>query len=399
MSSIAITREGSLINVTLLIAGCCIGAGMIGMPVITALAGFLPASLAMVVCYIFATGSGLLILESTLWFENEVNLITMANFALGKIGKAVTWILFAFLFYCIFVAYIDGGGQLFTKVLSSLLQYPVAREIGILSCVGFIGAIVYFGTAAVSRASHLFLAGLAASFLALIALGLPHVKHEQLLHIDWKAAISAMPVLLVCFGYQNLVPTLTYYAKRNLTTLRTAIFVGNLIPLAIYTLWNYVILGILPNANSAEFVKIIGQSDLVTELLEKTSKSESVMFFAMTFSFFAILTPFMAITLSFVDFLKDGLKLPNAPKYKALTYSLVLVPPTLVTFYYPHLFLRALGFAGGFADVLLFGILPVLIIWVGRYVKGSQGPYRVAGGKIFLGMMLLLSVGVLFIKT
>ena len=70
----------------------------------------------------------------------------------------------------------------------------------------------------------------------------------------------------------------------------------------------------------------------------------------------------------------------------------------LVTFYYPHLFLKALGFAGGFADVLLFGVLPVLIVGVGRYVKGVQGPYQVAGGKLFLGFILLLSVGVLLIK-
>lgn len=398
MSSTAIAKEGSLASTTLLIAGCCIGAGMIGMPVITALAGFLPTSLAMLICYFFATGSGLLILEATLWFEQEVNLLTMAGFALGKIGKVVTWLLFAFLFYCILVAYIDGGGQLFTTLLTTSFQQSVPRELGIILCVAFLGAIVYCGTATVSKASSLFLIGLVASFLALIILGLPHVKTEQLLHTNWKAAISAMPILLVCFGYQNLVPTLTYYVRRNVNTLRTAIFIGNLIPLLIYLLWNYVILGILPNANSIEFAQAVSQSDMVTELLEKTSKSESVIFFAMTFSFFALLTPFMAIALSFVDFLKDGLKFPNEKKYEYLTYALVLLPPMLVTFCYPHLFLKALGFAGGFADVLLFGILPVMIVGVGRYVKGAQGPYKVAGGKFFLALILLISVGVLFIR-
>lgn len=394
----ALTKEGNTLGATLLITGCCIGAGMIGLPVMSAMAGFMPSTLTMLLCYFFATGTGLLILEATLWFDQRVNLISMAGFALGKAGKALTWFLFLFLFYCLFVAYIDGGGQLCSNMLSTLFSYPIARELGIICCVAFVGAIAYGGTRAVSYVSRLFLIGLMVSFCILLSLGVPHIKFEKLQYTNWEVVYSTIPILLVCFGYQNLVPTLTYYAKKNVTAIRTAIFVGNLIPFLIYFVWNFVILGILPDGNSLALAHIVSQSDMVTGLLEKASESNSVLFFAKAFSFFAILTPFMANTMAFVDFIKDGLKISKESKYELAVYGLVLVPPTLLTMLFPHLFLKALGAAGGFADVLLFGVLPVLIVGIGRYVKKINGPFTAPGGKLFLITILLLSVGFLLIR-
>lgn len=393
----ALTKEGNTLSATLLITGCCIGAGMIGLPMVTAMAGFIPSTLAMLLCYFFATGTGLLILEATLWFDQRVNLISMAGFALGKAGKAVTWFLFLFLFYCLFVAYIDGGGQFFSNMISSLFSRPVAREIGIVCCVTFVGLIVYGGTRRVSYVSRIFLFGLAFSFCILLSLGIPHIKEERILYTNWKEVYSTIPIILVCFGYQNLIPTLTQYLKKNITSLRIAIFVGNLIPFLIYFAWNFVILGILPDGNVIHLVQ--SQGDMITGLLEKASESTSVLFFAKTFSFFAILTPFMANAITFVDFLRDGLNTCKESKYEILVYGLVFIPPTLLTLFFPHLFLRALSAAGGFADVLLFGVLPVMVVGIGRYVKKIKGPFTAPGGKLFLIVILLFSVGFLLIRN
>jgi tyrosine-specific transport protein len=372
----ALTKEGSTLSATLLITGCCIGAGMVGLPVVGAMAGFIPSSLVMLLCYFFATGTGLLLLEATLWFDQRVNLISMAGFAFGKAGKAVTWALFLFLFYCLFVAYIDAGGQLVSNLLSALFSRPVAREIGSIGCVSFVGLIVYGGTKCVSYVSRLFLLGLLLSFSVLLSLAIPEIQGENLLYTNWDAAYSTLPIILVCFGYQNLIPTLTYFVKKNVVAIRTAIFVGNLIPLVIYGVWNFVILGILPDGNIL------------------ASESSSVLLFVKAFSFFAILSPFMANTMAFVDFLKDGLKF----KYELSIYALALLPPTFLTLFYPYLFLKALGAAGGFADVLLFGVLPAMIVGVGRYVKKMEGPFTAPGGKILLITILLFSAGCLLIR-
>ena len=390
-------QKTPLLNACLLITGSCIGVGMLGFPVVSALAGFIPSTLAMLLCYFFATSTGLLILEATLWFDKTVNLISISKFSLGKPGKILTWILFLFLFYCIFIAYIDGGGQIFAGMLSSLLNYPISRHLGIITCVAFVGSMAYAGTKALAGVSRLFILGLMISFCALLSFAFPYVNTGQLKQVNWAMTLPTIPLFLVSFGYQNLIPTLTYYAKRNIKTLRLAIFIGNLIPFAVYFIWNFVVLSILPPMSSSSLEKVVSESDMVTNLLENMSESSGVILFAKIFSFFAILTPFMTNTKAFVDFVKDGLKISEKSSFDILVFILVLVPPTLLTLFYPHLFLQALGIAGGFADVLLFGILPPLIVWIGRYRKKMISPYQVAGGKLFLGSVLSVSVLILLI--
>jgi len=392
------TKSGTTLGAALLITGCAIGAGMIGLPVVSALAGFIPSSVAMILVYFFATATGLLLVEAALWFEHRVHLVSLAKFALGNVGKSIAWTFFLFLFYCVFVAYITGGGQLFTSVLSTLFHTDLPREIGVFIYVLIVGGLVYLGTRAVSYISRIFMLGSAISYLALICFGFPHISQEQILHKNWNALFGTIPILFICFGYQNLIPTLVYYTKKNVKMLRRAIFIGNLIPFLIYSLWDFVILGILPKMDAAALQQIADRGDLVTGLLQKASESPSVLFFAGAFSFFTILTTFMASTLAFVDFFKDGLKRFPKMQYEPFIYALVLIPPTICTFLSPHLFLAALGFAGGFIDAVLFGILPVLIVWVGRYVKKVRGPYEVAGGKPLLLAVFLFSGAVLIYR-
>lgn len=381
------------VSAILLIAGCCIGVGMLGLPVVSSMAGFIPSTFAMILCYFFATTTGLLLVEAALWFEQKVHLVTIAQFALGKVGKWIAWTFFLFLFYSLFVAYIEGGGELFTNLIASFGNENIPREVGIFICVALVGSVVCLGAQAVSYVSRIFLIVLALSYCSLVFLGLPHIDGKQLLYKNWTAALGTIPILFISFGYQNLVPSVIYYLRKNVVAIRRAIYIGTLIPFAIYSLWNFVILGISPSAK--ELAQTSHQVEMVTELLQKTSESPSVLFFANVFSFFAILTPFMACALAFVDFLRDGLqKLPKLQN-DAIVYGCALLPPTLFAIFNPNLFLSALGFAGGFIDAVLFGALPVLIVWVGRYKAKKKGPYEVTGGKPLLLAVLAFSLAVL----
>lgn len=389
-------KTKDIIGATLLITGCCIGAGMIGLPVMSILAGFMPSTVAMILCYLFTTATGLLILEATLWFDTEINLPSIVEATLGKTGKALTLILFLFLFYCLFVAYLDGGGLLFSDILSSLLHRPIAREIGILTCVSFVGLITYAGTKIVDGLNRALLLGLVVSYLTLLSIGLPFTSKENLSYVDWTTAVAVVPILLICFGFHNLVPSVTYYLKKNVNAIRFAIVIGNLIPFFIYLLWNFVILGML-HVNDVGSTK---ETDMVTQLLQNASTSVSVIFFVKAFSLFAMLTSFLPSAVSFMDFLKDGFKktFHREQKNELILLGLVFVPPLVCTLFYPHLFLQALGFAGGFIDVLLFGVLPALVILVGRNIKKMTGPYEVIGGNFTPILILVLSFSILFLK-
>lgn len=382
---------------TMLITGCCIGAGMIGLPVLSAVAGFLPSTLAMIFSYIFTTLTGLLILEATLWFEKRVNLPTIVASTLGKPGKYLTMGLFLFLFYCLFVAYIDGGGILMSSVLSAAFNTTLSRTLGMITCIALVAGITYAGTRTADYINRLLLIGLVITYFALIFAGMPYIAKENLSHVNFSASIAVVPILLICFGYQNLVPSITYYLKKNVNAIRFAIIIGNLIPFFIYMLWNFVILGMLP----ATHTSTAGEADTVIQLLQNALPEVSVISFVKAFSLFALLTSFIPSAISFVDFLKDAMvtTFHQTKRHDFLVYNLVFIPPFICALIYPHIFLRALSFAGGFIDVLLFGVLPATVVLIGRNVKKISGPYTVIGGNLTPCLILILSIAVLILKV
>lgn len=397
MNTTSSIKNKTIFGATLLITGCCIGAGMIGLPVMSALTGFLPASIAMLLCYLFTTITGLLLVEATLWFDDKVNLPSIVELTLGKFGKAITIFLFLFLFYCLFVAYLDAGGSLFSEILSALLNVKISHTFGVLACMSFIFIIAYAGTAMADGMNRAMLIGMIVSYFVLVTIGLPNMKAENLIYSNWNTMFGVVPILLICFGYQNLVPSITYYLEKNVNAIRFAIIVGNFIPFLVYFLWDYVILGMLPNGKN-----IIGNDvAMVTELLQQAAVSSLfVIFFVKSFSFFAILTSFLPSAISFVDFLKDGSKkfLNQTANKELIIYGLVFLPPTICTLFYPKIFLHALGFAGGFIDVLLFGVLPATVILIGRRTRKLTSTYQVMGGNITPILILLISIAVLLFK-
>lgn len=383
---------------TFLVAGCAIGAGMLGLPVMSAQTGIWPSSVAMIVCYIVAVAMGLFIMEATLWFKEEVNMVSLASFGLGRFGKLIAWAFFLFLFYCLFVAYISGGGQIVSEIFSALFQMQLPQSISVFLFSLAVASIAYAGTRAVSHLAKLLLVGLVLSYLALITVGIPYFKPAVLERMDWGASLQTVPILLICFGYQNLVPTIVSFVKRDPRAARFAIIVGTFIPFLIYFFWNFVILGLLSSLDSSDLRDVVSHGSMVTGLLQKAAGSEDILFFAGAFSFFALINPFLACAIAFVDFLRDGLR--HTPRLQAdpILYGATFIPPMILTLVYPDLFLRALSFAGGFLDMVLFGILPCLIVWVGRYVKKVKGPYEVWGGKSSLVFVFLFCSAVLLYR-
>lgn len=395
--SVAANSNKRIFGATMLITGCCIGASMIGLPVLSTLTGFVPSVIAMLFCYLFTTLTGLLLAEASLWFDNNANLPSIVEFALGKIGKAITVVLFLFLFFCLFVAYLDGGGSLFSEMLEYVFRIKISHQIGVVSCMFFVATIAYVGTKATDKVNRLLLAGLIVSYMSLVAVATPHMHQENLYFTNWSAIFGVVPILLLCFGYQNLVPSLVHYLHKDASAIRFAIIVGNLIPFFVYFLWDYLILSLLPTHRTS----MGNDTQMVIELLTAAAiPSFSVIFFVKSFSLFAMLTSFLPSAVSFIDFMKDGFKniFHSEVKNDLPVFMMVFLIPTACALVYPKIFLSALSFAGGFIDVLLFGILPALVVLFGRKLMVTTSNYQVLGGSLTPIIVVLISIALLFLK-
>lgn len=396
----------------LLIAGCCIGAGMLGLPALTAAGGFWPTLFIFFLAWVLMATTGLLLLEVTLWFQKEkeeahhknhasINIVTMTSHTLGIWGKVLGWILFLFLFYSLMIAYIVAYGQLIADgwndfFSSSLFQIP--EWVGALTLTLILGSVLYLGAGAVDRLNRLLMVGLIFSYFALVVIGIPHINLTFLQHGNWKLALGAVPIMIISFGYHNLVPSLSSYLYYDVKKLRLAILIGSAIPLFIYLLWEALILGLVPMEGELGLQRAVEQGDMATRVLRHVAGISWVKETADVFAFFAIITSFLGVALSFVDFLSDGFHIPQNRSGKLLLCLLVLVPPFFFALLYPHLFLISLSYAGAYGAMMLFGILPVLMVYSGRYVKGKKGPICVPGGKIVLALVFLASVFVIAIQ-
>jgi tyrosine-specific transport protein len=240
--------------------------------------------------------------------------------------------------------------------------------------------------------------GLVASYLLLVAFGAPHVNKEYLLHSDWSFAVMVLPIMIISFGFHNMVPSLTTYLEGDARRLRLAIIAGSVIPLCIYLAWEWLMLGLVPLEGPGGFLELIDNGGMATELLRKAIGSSWVVEIAQYFAFFAILTSFLGNSLSFVDFLADGLKVKKDRRGKFVLCLLVIAPPFAMALAYPGIFLAALTYAGAFGAVILFGILPALMVWSGRYRCHLQGAKMVPGGKISLVLIIFFAIAVIALQ-
>jgi tyrosine-specific transport protein len=255
--------------------------------------------------------------------------------------------------------------------------------------------MIYLGTKAVDWFNRLLMLGLIASYAFLIYLGNSHIKTEYLTHSDWSAVFIVIPTMIISFGYHNMIPTLTTYLNRNATKLRITVIVGSLIPLVTYLIWERLILGLVPVEGEGGFREALSQGDMATRALKNAIGSSWVADLAQYFAFFAIVTSFLGVALSFVDFLSDGLHIKKSAKGKVILCALVIVLPFVFALIYPKVFLLALTYAGSFGAVVLFGLLPAGMVWSGRYIKKIEAQRLLPGGKVALAIVIVIALSVI----
>jgi tyrosine-specific transport protein len=380
---------GSVLGGMLLVAGSCIGAGMLALPILTGLAGFFPSLSMMLVAWVFMTFTGLLLVEVNGWFFGEVNFVTMTEESLGKIGKSIAWFSYLFLFYSLLVAYIAASGSIFSAILESLFLISLPSWIASLFFTLLFGWIVYLGTRPVDFLNRTLMVGLILSYLGMISLGLFHIEPHYLLHSAPKYTLLSLPVLVVSFGFQNMIPCLTAYMKGDLKRVRLTILGGSLLILIVYLVWSLLVLGVVPFEGPTGILSSYQRGEEATIALRAALGSSAMSHFAQGFAFFAIITSFLAQGLTLTHFLADGFKITPDRKHIRWFCLLALIPPLLLALYNPQIFFKALSFAGGMCAMILFGVLPIVMAWMGRYRKGFTSNYHVVGGKpaLLLGLL------------
>ncbi|KAL7443995.1 hypothetical protein ACHAXH_009905 [Discostella pseudostelligera] len=455
-------NSGSILGASLLYAGTAIGAGAIALPAETIGAGFVPSTFGLVLCWIFTFVTSMVTLEAS-WLassssssasmrsENNVvgtdnnnsggggggggGFLSFSKMSLGVPGEIITATLFWFLLTAIIVAYTAEGGQLVSKLVQEvfaskdedIIFHPV---IGSLLFASFFATLANFGTASVDAINRIFVSGLIVTFVLLVGECLPLVQASNLLsHSDWtKLYPPVISIGILSLGAQNVVPTLLQYLKNDPIKTRQAIFIGSLVPLILYLIWEAIFLGVV-DASTMDGSTDVDVMSVLLGQIGGGSGSDSTIVSNLVegFSFCAIGSSMAGASVSLVDFFQDGitilsnnrdetlndhqsLAVHNEKNWdssgkvnsRILATFLALGPPVILAYAYPNIFLTALEEAGLLGGVSLYGILPAIAILSLHHFSSDKGhgqsdimPGRLGGGEIALIALVVVSLALI----
>jgi tyrosine-specific transport protein len=378
----------------LLIVGTSIGGGMLALPIANAATGFWQSSLFLFLCWVFMTLGAFFILEANLYLPKGKNMISMAAATLGKYGLLIAWISYLFLLYTLLSAYISGGTDLLTSLLSKM-GFHLRDWQGSLIFTLLFGLIVYGGIRYVDYANRGLMFGKLAVYCILVILIAPKINWNHFNHGDFRYISSSIMLLITSFGFAIIVPNLREYFDDDIHLLKKVIFIGSLIPLLCYIAWDAVIMGSISSEGSQNLEHLMDNPHATSALATLLSQRVQSTVITALFNFFTsicMLTAFLGVSLCLYSFLGDGLKLRSQGGHGLGLFLLTFVPPLVIVIYYPGAYIHALSYAGIFCIILLL-LLPALMCYFGR--KHHHASFKVPGGTIpplvliFIALMLL----------
>jgi tyrosine-specific transport protein len=385
--------KSKMLGGVLLIAGTCIGGGMLGLPIATASGGIVNSSILFIICWILMTFTALLTLEVNLCFPKNSNIISMAKATLGVPGAIICWTVYLFFLYALVSAYIAGGQD----VLHGLLKV-VGFNLPVWSCgllfVFLFGSVVMAGIKHVDLFNRLLMFVKLGTLLLLIALIAAHIEPINYDTGKMSLLLPAITVAITSFGFSIIVPSLRNYFGDNIPQLRFAILLGSFIPLVCYITWNAVIFGVVPLEGDFGLKRLMEASQPVSGLLESITHyipTDKIAILVRAFTSICILTAFACVSLGLYDYLADGLRVDNKGSGKALIVLATFLPPLLIVIFYPKAFILLLSLAG-LLCVLLQAFMPALMAWRCRYNQKLPMKYKVVGGKPALLIAMITSI-------
>lgn len=386
-----------IINALFLIAGTCIGGGMLALPLSSSLIGFWPSLIVMLVSCIFMTLTGLLYLEATLWEKNESHVISLSKQFLNKFGQIVCWITYLFIGYASLIAYTAGGGKEISFTFTKIFNIPISNQQGIITFLIIFGSLTYLGSKILNKVNTILFISMITAYIFMLTLIPNEINFNLLERQNWSSGhfFFLTPLMLTTFSFPGIVPTIVPYLEKDVKATRIAIIGGTCLTFIFYFLWLLMILGTVPHEGPNGLQEAFYCDISSTECLHYAIQNPLFSYAAQFFAFFALTTSFLGIGLALFDFLSDGLKISKTSQGKIILTFLIAIPTLLFALYFERAFITALELTGGIGDSIISGIIPAIMVWNGRYKLLKTGNYKLMGGKIVLIFIILFSISVL----
>lgn len=360
------------IGAILLVAGTCIGSGMIALPLVLAKLGLIPSILLMLAIWCVMYYTSLVNLELNLQVGRGLALGALGKYFSGKITELLGTISLKLLSYSLLAVFIYGGASILQELMASKKfgNYTFGTiatgysfvAIGLLllpmKLIDYLNRFLFVGLIAVVA---ILIAGLA---ITINWSNVPLFAEHYNQPLVWVALV---PVVFTSFGFQVIFHTLTNYCGKNVKLLKQAFLWGSLLPAAVYIVWTCSILSAVYQGNPHFYSQMAAGKAEIGELIQVLSgiaKSQSIQILIWWISLLAIATSVLGVGVGLCDSLKEMLsnRLPNSRVRNVVASIVTVFPAYVVVMYVPNAFITILGFAGMILALIAI-LLPVYLLW------------------------------------
>lgn len=354
-------RKNSLsliIMVIFFITGNLIGAGILGLPIKCGMAGLGPSLLAtLVISFAMLVTSVILANESISAHKEVFHYPSLYEQYFGSWGKWIATIANLIILYGSLVVYITGA----TAVVMEILNIHLSRNLVILIFFAFVTAITLANPKALLKCNSLFVMLLLLSFAALVLMSRKYINTAHFSYREWKMLPAALPIIVMAAYFQNIIPTICRHLDWDRRQVFISIVSGSVIGFVMNTAWLWVGIGVLPVSGQDGILNALNNNLPATVPLARTITNPLFVPLSLFFALVAIITSYISMGNTTLDFIDDLTINYFKIKSRALTVLLAFAPPLIISIAYPGIFLNALDFVGGIGIVILFGIFPCVI--------------------------------------
>ena len=379
-------KTPSLFGGAMIIAGTVIGAGMLANPTATSGVWFTGSLIVLLYTWFSMLSSGLMILEVNTHYPHGASFDTMVKDLLGQGWNVFNGLSVAFVLYLLTYAYIFVGGDLTAKGLGSTFGIKIPLTVGQLSFFLIFATCVWASARLVDRFTSILIGGMVLTFIWATGGLIADAKLPVLFDTQapagtsyWIYAATALPVCLASFGFHGNVSSLLKYFKGDAPRVAKSLWAGTLVALVIYVLWQIAIQGNLPRSEFAPVIAAEGQVSVLIETLSKFAQTGSMDKVLTLFSYMAIATSFLGVTLGLFDYIADIFKWDDGFAGRTKTAAVTFLPPLVSCLLFPTGFVTAIGYVGLVATVWTCS-LPSLLLLRSRQKFGKGKNYTVYGG-------------------
>lgn len=386
----------------LLVAGTCIGSGIVALPMMLSKIGVLPSFAAMLLIWLVMHYSSLVNLELNLQAGKGLSLGELGAYFSGPTLQNIGYFSLKSLSYTLLAAYIYGGTSVSQKLSGSLFSLDVST-----TTMSAIYAVVLF----LMLLSPIKVLDYLNRFLFLVLMGIFLVLVGGLLmRLNWQSIpwispnwaspthwIAILPIVFTSFGFQVIFHILTDYCDKNATALRKAFFWGSFLAAAVYCIWTFSVLGVIYHEQSIFYEKMVEGSVEVGDLihiLSHIAQWPMVQILVWWVSLLAIVTSVLGIGIGLVTSIQLLITPYTGPFWSRPAGTLLtILPPYIVALLLPNAFIAALGFAGMILAVIAL-LLPIYLLVSRKFLKLN---YSILNNKIL--QFIAVAFGILIMMV